>query len=233
MWRDRCDTKKVRFAPRANPYAMESIYKIPLQAAKAEFTEKKSRFISYISPAFSEDEALAFLRSIREKHREATHNVYAYRIKNSGVSRHSDDGEPSGTAGMPLLDVFIRREIYDFCCVVTRYFGGVLLGAGGLIRAYARCAAEALEASGIGEMRETAVCQATVPYASYESVKRLLISCEAEITTEDFGADVNFQFLLDSSKLQLLTDRITELTAGAISIRVERNEMRIREKVPR
>ena len=199
---------------------MES-YKLPLLVAQAEFIEKKSRFISYISPITTEDEALAFLRSIREKHREASHNVYAYRVKNGGFCRHSDDGEPSGTAGKPLLEVFLKQDIFDFCCVATRYYGGVNLGAGGLIRAYARCGVIGLEASGVGLMREVTMCSVILPYALYEPVKRLLVSCNAEITSEDFGADVGIWFSLPSEELPPLQNSMTELTLGAVSICVE------------
>ena len=196
-------------------------YKLPLCAADAEFTERKSRFISYITPVSSEEEALAFLRSIREKHRDATHNVYAYRIKNNNICRYSDDGEPSGTAGMPLLEAFLRQDIYDFCCVATRYFGGILLGAGGLIRAYARCGANAIDASGVGLMRELTMCLITLPYPLYENMKRLLNSSSAGNISEDFGAEVMLRFTLPSEDLQALEKDVTELTAGKVGIDVE------------
>jgi len=196
-------------------------YKRPLCIAQAEFIEKKSRFIGHIAPVCSEEEALAFLRSIRENHREANHNVYAYRIKDGGISRHSDDGEPSGTAGMPLLNVFLKQDIFDFCCVATRYFGGVLLGAGGLVRAYARCGAAALEASGVGFVREIALCAVTLPYPQYEAVKRLLTSYGAEITSEDFGAEIKLRFAIVSEELHKLRGNLTELTAGTITVDVE------------
>ena len=199
---------------------MES-YKLPGIAAQAEFTEKKSRFISNITPVSSEDEALAFLRSVREKHREASHNVYAYRIKNGGYCRFSDDGEPSGTAGKPLLEVFIKQDIYDFCCVATRYYGGTNLGAGGLIRAYARCGSIALDASGTGIMREVAICSVTLPYSLYEQVKRLLVSYDVEITSEDFGAEVSICFTMPSEVLPPFQSSLTELTLGTITAKIK------------
>ena len=192
-------------------------YKIPLCAAEAEFVERKSRFIGSISPAATESEALAFLRSIREKHREASHNVYAYRLKEGGIFRHSDDGEPSGTAGIPLAEVFIKQEIYDFCCVATRYFGGILLGAGGLVRAYARCGAAALEASGIGIMREMISCVIGAPYARYEQLKRLLREFGAEIISEEFGAEVELKFSAAANDIPALQSRITEISAGELN----------------
>jgi len=200
-------------------------YKLPLSPANAEFTEKKSRFIAHITPVSSEEEALAFLRSIREKHREATHNVYAYRIKNNNICRYSDDGEPSGTAGMPLLEAFMRQDIHDFCCVATRYFGGILLGAGGLVRAYARCGAIAIEASGVGVMREITMCATTLPYSLYENTKRILSACGAANIVEDFGAEVLLKFTVPSEELAALQKRLTELTAGTVRIDVEGTRM--------
>jgi uncharacterized YigZ family protein len=195
-------------------------YKLPSCAAQAEFTEKRSRFIAQITPAASEEEALAFLQEIRKKHREATHNVYAYRIANAGapVCRHSDDGEPSGTAGMPLLEVFIKQDIYDFCCVATRYFGGTMLGAGGLVRAYARCGSVALEASGITIKRELIPCSATLPYPLYEQIKRLLDSHGIEVSDEDFRAEITLDFSLTAEQLPIIQSAIAELTAGALTI---------------
>jgi len=203
-------------------------YKLPLCAATSEFTEKKSRFISSISPVSSEGEALAFLRSIREKHREAAHNVYAYRVKHNNICRYSDDGEPSGTAGMPLLEAFMRQDVYDFCCVATRYFGGVLLGAGGLVRAYARSGSSALEASGVGLMREIATCSTSLHYSQYENVKRLLGSSGADIIAEDFGAVVSLRFTLPPEDLPPLEKKVKELTSGTARIKVESTNMALR-----
>jgi uncharacterized YigZ family protein len=202
-------------------------YKLPLCCATAEFVEKKSRFISYISPAASEEDALAYLRSIREKHREATHNVYAYRIKNNNICRYSDDGEPSGTAAMPLLEAFLRQDIYDFCCVATRYFGGILLGAGGLVRAYARCGAIALEASGTGFMRELTTCAIVMPYSLYENIKRLLSACNAVNISEDFGSDVSVRFSLPSEDVTALEKQVIELTAGKVRLTIEGKTLHI------
>lgn len=202
-------------------------YKIPMCPAEAEFTEKKSRFICGITPVSSEDEALVFLKSVRAKHREASHNVYAYRIKENGVSRCSDDGEPSGTAGIPLLEAFIKQEVFDFCCVATRYFGGVLLGAGGLIRAYARCGALAIETSGVGLMREKALCRVALRYPQYEAVKRLLLYCGALITSEDFSAEITITFSLPSEDLPALTESAAELTSGSLHVHVEGSQMSI------
>ena len=193
-------------------------YKLPLREAQAEFTEKKSRFIGHIKPISTEDEAKAFLQNIREKHREASHNVYAYRLKANEIYRHNDDGEPSGTAGMPLINSFLKQDIFDFCCVATRYYGGIPLGAGGLTRAYGKCGTVALEAAGIGIMRELCTCSVALPYPLYESAKRILTAENADIKEEIFGAEVELKFTTLSESVTDLQDKITELTAGTVII---------------
>ena len=195
-------------------------YKLPLNSAKAEFIEKKSRFIGHIARVSSAEEALEFLRVIRIEHKDANHNVYAYRIKEGGICRHSDDGEPSGTAGMPLLDVFLKQDIYDFCCVGTRYFGGIMLGGGGLIRAYSRTASIALEAAGIGIMREVTACRVEMPYSAYESIKRLIAASGAQIVAEKFEVNVGMDISLPVEGVAGLSAKITELTANSVRLEV-------------
>jgi len=209
------------------PLAKASGYRTPLRVAVTEFTEKKSRFICHITPVSSEEDALHFLNSIRVKHRGANHNVYAYRVKNNNICRYSDDGEPSGTAGLPLVDSFLKQDVYDFCSVATRYFGGIHLGAGGLVRAYSRCGSAALEASGVGIMREISLCSTTMSYSVYEIVKRLLVAGGVDIGSEDFGAEVMLKFSLPSEDLPELQKDLTELTAGAVSIIIESVKMGI------
>ena len=206
---------------------MSQSYKLPLEAASAEFAEKKSRFIASISPVSSEDEALSFLRAVRGKYKDANHNVYAYRVRDNNITRYNDDGEPGGTAGMPLLDVFIKQDIYDFCCVATRYFGGIQLGAGGLVRAYSRCGVLAIEKSGVGIMRELAVCSVAMPYALYESVKRVLVEKGVRMDGEDFGAEVVLKFALPSEAVAQLRSKVTELTSGTVSIIEEKMSMAV------
>ena len=135
---------------------MES-YKVPTCSAKAEFVEKKSRFIGRIWVTETEEEALDRIKEMRQQHWDATHNVYAY-IIHDGPMRYTDDGEPQGTAGMPVLEVLRGQNLENVCCVVTRYFGGTLLGTGGLIRAYGRAARDAVQAAGISG-RTAAICR--------------------------------------------------------------------------
>jgi len=115
-------------------------YKTVLKDAEAEMIERKSRFIGYCRPVKNQDEAIDFINEIRAIHRQATHNVYAYVLREDNIMRYSDDGEPAGTAGVPVLEVIKKEGLTDICVVVTRYFGGILLGAGGLVRAYGKSA---------------------------------------------------------------------------------------------
>jgi len=200
-------------------------YKLPLRAAESEFSEKKSRFICNISPVSSEEGARFFLDSIRAKYRDANHNVYTYRLRENNICRFSDDGEPSGTAGMPLLDTFLKQDVYDFCCVATRYFGGILLGAGGLVRAYARCGAVALETAGVGFMRELTLCSVTLPYSLFDAIKRLLSACGAVMLSEDFGAEVKLSFSLLTQDFYGLQQKVTESTAGTVAVISEGTRM--------
>lgn len=123
-------------------------YYIPTAPSETEFVEKRSRFIGHVWPVESEEEARGYIEAMKKKYYDARHNCWCYRIKEGGVERYSDDGEPQGTAGQPMLNVFQREEVTNVCCVVTRYFGGVLLGAGGLVRAYTQSAKDALDAAG-------------------------------------------------------------------------------------
>ena len=190
-------------------------YLVPTEDAIAEFIEKRSRFIGHIFLTETEEEALACLKSIREKHWDATHNVYAYIIKD-GATRFSDDGEPGGTAGMPVLQVLQREGIYNVTCVVTRYFGGILLGAGGLVRAYAHSAKIALDAAGRSVKRVWTNVYLPCPYSWYERLKLEIAAFEGVVKNTDFGADVSFDLLLPEGKVQAFLDRVFDISAGTI-----------------
>ena len=156
-------------------------YLLPSAFGQAEFTEKRSRFIGRVWPVASEEEALEHIRQTREMHRDATHNVYAYAVRSGSFMRYSDDGEPQGSSGIPALNVFRSADIYDFCCVVTRYFGGILLGTGGLARAYSKAASMALDEAGISEKRLWSRIMTECPYSLYEKLKKELEQREATI----------------------------------------------------
>ncbi|MBQ1619967.1 MAG: YigZ family protein, partial [Oscillospiraceae bacterium] len=127
-------------------------YLVPFENAQSEFTEKRSRFIGRVFRVESEAEARERIEQVRKQHYDARHNCWCYVIHEGGVVRYSDDGEPQGTAGQPMLNVFQREGVENVVCIVTRYFGGILLGAGGLTRAYAKSAKDALDAAGIARM---------------------------------------------------------------------------------
>ena len=195
---------------------MSEDYLTPAAYGEAEFTEKRSRFIGRVWPVETEAEALEHLKEIRAKHWDATHNVYAYILREGGTMRYSDDGEPGGTSGMPTLTVFRAQEIQNVLCIVTRYFGGVLLGTGGLVRAYSQTAKLALAEAGIARVREWEELLIACPYGLYEKVRRELELAGALVTASDFGADVSVEALLEKGKSEALNRRLRELSSGAV-----------------
>lgn len=191
-------------------------YLVPAGFGEAEFTEKHSRFIGRVWRTDTEEEALDRLRETREKHRDATHNVYAYIIRDNNITRYSDDGEPSGTSGMPTLNVFASEEIKNVCCVVTRYFGGTLLGTGGLARAYSRAAKMALEAAGVSMMAQWSLYLISVPYSFYERSVRIFNDFEVSVQSADFGTDVVIEALVRKDREEPLFEQITDSSAGKV-----------------
>ncbi|MBQ6961602.1 MAG: YigZ family protein [Clostridia bacterium] len=192
---------------------MPGDYKTLKQSAHDEFIVNKSRFIGYAAPCQSEEEALAFLKTIREKHRDATHNCYAYVIgENAGVMRYSDDGEPGGTAGLPMMEVLKSRGVVNCCAVVTRYFGGVLLGAGGLVRAYTKGCAIALDAAQVVVMQLSQKLLLDVPYPLWDRVSHTMKSLPVLIEETRFGASVEATVLVRVKDLEDVTQKLTALT---------------------
>ncbi|MGM9661566.1 MAG: YigZ family protein [Oscillospiraceae bacterium] len=194
-------------------------YLVPAESAESEFTEKRSRFISHIWRVESEEEARSRIEEMKKRYYDARHNCWCYILREGGVVRYSDDGEPQGTAGQPMLNVLQSREVYNVCCVVTRYFGGVLLGAGGLTRAYTRGAADALAASGVSRMRLFTEAEVPAPYAMFERVKQELLTCGAVVTDAAFGAEVTVRALLPAEAVEPFQARLTELSGGKLALR--------------
>lgn len=192
-------------------------YLVPAGFGEAEFTEKHSRFIGRVWRTDTEAEALDRLRETREKHRDAAHNVYAYIIRDNNITRYSDDGEPGGTSGMPTLNVFVSEEIKNVCCVVTRYFGGTLLGTGGLVRAYSKAAKMALDAAGVSMMAQWSLYLISAPYSFYERSIRIFDDFEAAVQSTDFGADVTAEVLVREDKEELLLKQLTDSSAGKVT----------------
>jgi uncharacterized YigZ family protein len=186
--------------------------------AEASFIEKKSEFIGYIAPVKTGDEAVEFVNKIKSMHRKAKHNVYAYIVRQDNISRYSDDGEPQGTAGVPVLDVLQKRGLTDVCVVVTRYFGGILLGGGGLVRAYSHAASLACDAAHIMDMRLCHRLIITTDYNMYGKISYILPNFDTITVNSDFGSDVTLEILVLSEKLDALRKEITEVTNGSAKL---------------
>lgn len=185
-----------------------------------EFIEKKSRFIGYVKPVKTQAEAVEFINSIKSKHWDATHNVSAYVLKENNIQRSSDDGEPSGTAGVPVLDVLLKEGLVDVCVVVTRYFGGTLLGAGGLIRAYSHASKIAVEAGNIITMAPCKIITVSVDYSFYDRMNIILNDYSANIENSDFSDKVNIEFSLKESLVDELSKKLTEQSNGKYEINI-------------
>ena len=196
---------------------MQQEYTTIYSPAEDEFVERKSRFIGHIAPVQTEEEAQAFIAQIRQQHRDATHNTYAY-ILRSGIKRYSDDGEPQGTAGMPILGVLKAKELRETAVAVVRYFGGIKLGAGGLTRAYASLAAEGVE--GAKKVLYT-VCRELLIETDYPEVDPLLRFFGAKgtmVLMKEFGARALFTVAVKEADAEAFRAEVTELLLGRVDI---------------
>lgn len=186
--------------------------------AEDSFTERKSEFIGYISPVKTNDEAVEFINSIKAKNRKAKHNVYAYILRDNNITRYSDDGEPQGTAGIPVLDVLQKEGLTDVCVVVTRYFGGILLGGGGLVRAYSHACKLAVDAAVKMEMHECFEVTLRFDYSLYGKVEYSLSEFDIKMIYDEFTNDVTLKILVKSDIYSKLEEKLTDITNGKISI---------------
>jgi len=193
-------------------------YYIPTQHSETELVEKRSRFIGQVWRVSSEEEARARIEETRKKHYDARHNCWCYRLHEGGVERYSDDGEPQGTAGQPMLNVFQRENVTDVVCVVTRYFGGVLLGAGGLVRAYTQSAKDALDAAGISVVRHWVAMEVPCTYAQFEEMRREVLSFDGLVEQVDYGADVLLSALIPEERSAAFAARIVDVSAGTVEV---------------
>ena len=192
------------------------------QRAEDDFFERKSQFIGYIAPVSSEEEALAFLAEIRAKHRDARHNCFAYILQN-GVKRASDDGEPQGTAGVPIMEVVEREGLTDVIVVVTRYFGGILLGAGGLVRAYAHAAKLAVDAAQRKVMSPAVLVEMQMDYNQYGRINIVLSKYTAIVQDTAFTDMVTMRILFIERDVETFRAELTEMTAATVeAVEVER-----------
>lgn len=197
---------------------MSEEYKTIAEKATASFIEKKSEFIGNIAPVKSEEEAVAFIEEIRKQHRKATHNCHAYILRNNNIGRHSDDGEPSGTAGAPMFEVLKKEGLTDVCCVVTRYFGGILLGAGGLVRAYGNGVKIAIDAAKIKLIKTARRLTLAIDYSLYGKIGALLSEYDARVQNEDFGTNVTITLCVHDEKAEEFKEKLIDLCFGRVEI---------------
>lgn len=197
---------------------MDKEYKTVAEPACASFTEKKSEFIGNIAPCKTEAEAIAFIEQIRKQHRKATHNCYAYILRDNNISRHSDDGEPGGTAGTPMYEVLKKEGLTDICCVVTRYFGGILLGAGGLVRAYTNGVKIAIDAAKIKEIKPARRLKITLDYSLYGKIGALLTEYDARIQSEEFAAEACLTLCLRENQADKFKEKLVDICFGRVKV---------------
>ena len=194
-------------------------YKTIQDSAFAEYEINKSRFLAYVSHIESEEQAQTFIQSIKKKHYDARHNCCAYIIGERGqIQKSSDDGEPSGTAGAPILEVLKKNELSDIVLVVTRYFGGIKLGAGGLIRAYGKSATLALDAAVIVRKSIFDCCELTLDYDLLGTLENYLHQHQIRIDSKEYAANVKLTILLPQSESAAILKDITDMTAARCQI---------------
>lgn len=193
-------------------------YRTIYEPAENSFVEKKSEFIGYISPVKTNDEAVDFINKIKAQHRKAKHNVYAYVLRDDNITRYSDDGEPQGTAGVPVLDVIQKEGLTDVCVVVTRYFGGILLGGGGLVRAYSHACKLAVDASRIMVMCECVKLVVSCDYSFYGKLKFVVPEFDVKIVDEQFADDVRVTMLVKIEMSEKLQEKLVDLANGKINM---------------
>ncbi len=189
-------------------------YTTVAQEAHVEFEENRSVFIGHILHTATEEEALAFIKQMKKEYSDATHNCYAYIMKGGILARYSDDGEPQGTAGMPMLETLRKSGVDDVCCVVTRYFGGILLGAGGLVRAYSHSVSIALAEAKIVTYEPYYEYELRCGYSEYQKYSNILATEKAIVDSTDFEADVCVRFAVRRTMSEKLLNRISETGYG-------------------
>lgn len=193
-------------------------YKTLAEISSSTYIEKKSEFIAVIKPVTTNDEAVEFINEIKAQHRKARHNVYAYILRDGSTTRYSDDGEPSGTAGVPVLDALQKQGLCDVCCVVTRYFGGVLLGANGLVRAYSTACKQACEEAKVRLMQDAYELSVTCSYNLYGKLSYALPEFEVKLCDTQFADDVKLIMLVKASLCEKLCSKLVDLANGQITI---------------
>ena len=202
-----------------------SDFRVPFGPSETEFTEKRSRFIGHLLPVETEEQAREFIAQMKKKYYDARHNCWCYLI-GGDTMRYGDDGEPQGTAGQPMLNVFQRENVTNVVCVVTRYFGGVLLGAGGLVRAYTQGAVVALKAAQVVEMLPSCQYLCEVAYPLWDKVQYALKSLPVQLLSSEFTTAVGFTLLIRQTDAQSVLDTLTRVTDGRIETLLEEESYR-------
>ena len=205
-------------------------YKTIYKEAQTEIIEKKSRFIAHVKPVQSETEAIDFINQIKSKYWDATHNVYAYSLMENGTQRYSDDGEPQGTAGIPTLQVIKNLELYDIVVVITRYFGGTLLGASGLVRAYGKSAKEGLVK---GQIVTKKICKnvlIVIDYSLLGKVQSKVLECGYIISNIIYEENIKLEILLDEKEAEILRKTLMNIVGGELEIKELGNRVVIIDK---
>ena len=196
---------------------MGQTYCIPFESyAEDLFVEKRSKFTGRLWHVTTPEQATEKIKEMREKHWDAAHNCWAYILRDGNIMRYSDDGEPQGTAGMPILEVLRHEGLVDVCCVVTRYFGGILLGTGGLVRAYTKGAQLAVAAAGVQQMRIFSVLLIACPYNLLGVVQQVLQGQDCSVEDIDYGADVTLTVMQPEGMLDILNQALADATAGTV-----------------
>ena len=191
-------------------------YLVPTGFGEDEFIEKKSRFIGRVWPVDTEEEALEKIQEMKKQHYDATHNCWAYVIRD-GAMRFSDDGEPGGTAGMPMLQVLQREGLYNICCVVTRYFGGTLLGAGGLVRAYSAAAKLGVDAAGKIFLKPFTVFEMRLNYSVYQKLLKIMADFRVKTVDSDFGEEVYIKGAIPEERFDSFSETLRESTNATVA----------------
>jgi len=204
----------------------EDAYYVPSGPSQTELVEKRSRFLGQVFPVNCEEEAREAIARAKKQYHDARHNCWCYRLKSGGIERWSDDGEPQGTAGQPMLNVFQKEGVFDLCCVVTRYFGGVLLGAGGLARAYGRSAKDALDVAGKSIIRRWTRISVPCSYALLERAKLELERCGGLTEDLNYAVGVTIHALLPPQAVMDFQAYMTQMTAGTCTVQVEGEVLR-------
>ena len=196
----------------------ESSYLVPFEEyATDRFEEKRSKFIGELFRVETPEQAVEKINEVKAKYRDARHHCYAYIIREGNYMRYSDDGEPQGTAGMPILEVLRHAGVTNVCCVVTRYFGGILLGTGGLARAYTKGAQIVLEAAGLSQMDRYSLLLLSCPYNLLDAVQKVLPEHGASVEEIEYGADVTLTVALPEGGEETLNTALMDATAGQVA----------------